>query len=200
MKAGMGRLAGVMALLALAATGCRTADVRASERPLVDSALSRDLELARFRSATDSTATLTGGAVSPSELAAAWVGAVARSDTAELRRMVLNSAEFAWVFYPTSPQSLPPYDLSPALMWDMLSRQSDAGMTYVLGRLGGKPLSLERLDCGDVPVLEGDNRIWGPCVMTVRGGKGRSIATRLTGPIIERQGRFKFVSYTNDLD
>lgn len=200
MKAGIGRLAGVVALLAVAATGCRTADVRASERPVVDSALSRDLELARFRSGTDSTATLTGGARSPSELAAEWVAAVARSDTTDLRRMALSPAEFAWLFYPTSPQGLPPYDLSPALMWDMLSRQTDAGMTYVLGRLGGKPLSLGRLDCGEISAVEGENRIWGPCVMTVRGGEGQAIAARLTGPIIERQGQFKFVSYTNDLD
>lgn len=200
MRAGILRLAGAAAVCVIALSGCDSSAVRTAERPPVDSALSRGLAMAQFRATTDSAVTLSGGVSSQHELAVAWVAAVAESDTAALRRMVLNAAEFAWLFYPSTPQGLPPYDLSPALMWEMLARQTNAGMDYVLRKTGGRPLELAAFNCGDKPDVEGENLIWGPCVMTVVRGTGDTLVARLTGPVIERHGMLKFVSYTNDLD
>ena len=36
--------------------------------------------------------------------------------------------------------------------------------------------------------------------MTVTMGQRDTMRARLTGPVVERDGQFKFVSYTNDLD
>jgi hypothetical protein len=116
-----------------------------------------------------------------------------------LNELVLDRGEFAWVFYPSTPQGRPPYDLSPQLMWDMLVRQSDRGLTDALTRLGGRELGLVDYDCGSEPAIEADNRVWGPCKITIASGSD-TIGTRLTGPILERSGRYKFISFTNDLD
>ncbi len=199
----MRRIAMVMVtagLLACAAAGCRTDAARAAASVTVDSALNRDEALRRFRSALPAPVALAGGASSRAALAEAWTAGLAGSDTATLRRLVLSQAEFAWLFYPTSPQGLPPYDLSPGLMWDMLSRQTERGINYELRHLAGKPLTFAAMDCGEKPSIEGDNRLWGPCLMTLVVNRHDTLRARLTGPIIERQGRFKFVSYTNELD
>jgi hypothetical protein len=82
----------------------------------------------------------------------------------------------------------------------MLSRQSNAGMEYVFRRWNDRELQLESYDCGTEPVAEGNNLIHGPCVMRIIVAGSETVAARLTGPILERAGRFKFVSYTNDLD
>jgi hypothetical protein len=192
-------LAGVAAV-ALAAVLGTTPHASSLPGPVVDSALPRALELARFRAGTDSMVALSGGAGSLHDLATRWTAAIAASDTITLRALVIDRAEFGWLFYPSSAQGRPPYDLSPALMWDLLGRQTDAGIGYLRRALDGRPLGAGGVDCGVEPMREGANRIWGPCFMTLVLANGDSLAARLTGPVIERDGRFKFVSYTNDLD
>lgn len=199
MKRNATRSSWIWSLAWLALAGCQpepetTADVAS------DIARPRDEQLARFRTGLTEAAGLTGGTTSRDELVERWVAAVAATDTTAIRRLLLDRAEFAWLFYPTTAQALPPYDLPPGLLWDMLSRQSNAGMEYVFRRWSGKELVLEGYDCGTGPVAEGDNLIHGPCVMRIVVDGRDTVAARLTGPIIERAGTFKFVSYTNDLD
>lgn len=160
----------------------------------------RDEQLARFRTGLTEAAVLTGGTTSRDDLVRRWVAAVAAADTGTVRQLLLDRAEFAWQFYPTTAQALPPYDLPPGLLWDLLSRQSSGGMEYVFRRWNGASMELESYDCGREAVSEGDNVIHGPCVVTVVADGRDTVSARLTGPIIERAGRFKFVSYTNDLD
>ena len=170
------------------------------EAPAVvsDSALSREESLRRFRDGLGRVESLAPVARSREELVQRFARAVETRDSATLGALVLSRAEFGWLFYPTTPQGLPPYDLAPGLMWDLLSRQSDRGIAYVLRRHGGRSFGLVDHTCG-TPSVEGDNRIWGPCLIR-RHLADAEVASRLTGPIIERDGGFKFVSYTNDED
>lgn len=184
-----------------AVVGCGTdaggSPVRAGA--VVDSAVPRDEALRRFREGLAPVDTLAGPA-SRDSLVAAFVAAVATHDTAALGRLVLDRREFAYVFYPTSAQGLPPYDLSPQMMWDLLSRQSERGLGDLLRRVGGERPALAGYDCGPEPVREGDNLIWTSCRMTLAVPPAETLAARLSGPIIERDGRYKFISYTNGLD
>lgn len=168
--------------------------------PGTDAKLTHEQELAEFRTGVPELAAFDNAAPTRDALVAQWLAAVAAADTATVRRMLLSRAEFAWLFYPTTAQGLPPYELPPGLLWDMLTRQSDAGMRYVFRRWSEKDLQLAGYDCGTAPVAEGDNLIHGPCVIHMIVDERDTIAARLTGPIIERAGEFKFVSYTNDLD
>jgi hypothetical protein len=54
------------------------------------------------------------------------------------------------------------------------------------------------LQCPPEPLVEGPNRIWERCTVRVDSAGGETIEMRLFGSILERDGVFKFVSYTND--
>ena len=189
----------IWALGWLALWACST-ESASSQGATSDTIRPRAELLAEFRDGMNQPAALDSGAPSRDLLVEEWVSAVAAADTATVRRLMLSRAEFAWLFYPTTPQGLPPYDLPPALMWNMLTRQSAGGMSYVFRRWSGKAVELEGYDCGAAPAAEGENLIHGPCVVRVTVDGRDTVAARLTGPIIERAGAFKFVSYTNDLD
>lgn len=195
-----GRRALLLVALAAVAAACSAG---APDRPArtartVDSTVPREEALRRFQQGLDPVAALDGPA-SRDSLVAMFVAAVAARDTTVVRSLMLDRSGFAYLFYPTTPQGLPPYDLSPQLMWDMLTRQSDRGISDAFRRLGGQELTLAGYDCGPEPAEEGDNLVWGPCMMSIVLGTD-TLAGRLTGPILERDGRYRFVSYTNDLD
>jgi hypothetical protein len=187
----------------LLACGCRrTSEAGAAERgsPLhVDSVAPREVELARFQEGLTQPDSLSGGARSREELVRAFVRALERGDTAELRALALTRAEFAWLYYPTNPQASPPYDLSPALFWFLLERRSSQGLLHLLEERAGAPLGyLDHRCLGEVS-LEGENRVVGPCLVRRLQAAGDAVEEKLFGPVIERGGRFKFVSYANPL-
>lgn len=183
------------------AVACDRPEMRA-EAPLprvVDSILPRDEALRRFRQGLAPVKVLEGGQESRDKLVAAFLRALGKRDTLALASMVVTRPEFAYVYYPTTPQGLPPYDLEPGLMWYMLVQGSDRGLRRSLAAYGGRGLQLLGYDCGTKGSREGDNTISGPCVMRVRDERGRSIPLRLFSQIIERGGRYKFLSYANKL-
>ena len=166
----------------------------------LDSALSREEALARFRAGLPPVDALDAGAATNRDaLVRGFVRAVAVRDSVALRGMLLSRGEFAWLFYPTSAQGRPPYDLAPQLMWALLHDQTNAGLSETLRRMGDRPLALVGYACDEQPIVEGRNRIWGSCTLRVAAGRD-TVAERLTGPIVERDGRYKFVSYTSDMD
>jgi hypothetical protein len=69
-----------------------------------------------------------------------FVRAVERGDRAALEQMELTQAEFAYLIYPSSPYTRPPYRQQPEIVW-MLQRESGAvGLARLVDRLGGRPL------------------------------------------------------------
>jgi hypothetical protein len=203
------RIAGALtALLTLAAAamvlGPRDISIsEATSAPagVVDSVIPREEALRRFRQGMAPIDSLEGGESSREALVRAFVQALQTTDTTTLRRLILTRREFAYLYYETNPQSLPPYDLSPSLFWFMLEGGSRGGLIKALEGRGGAPLGYLRTRCEGDPVREGENLLYGPCyIVRKQGARGDSLVERLFGPIIERQGRWKFVSYTNKLD
>lgn len=190
-----------LALATVGAAGACTpgSDTSTAKATVVDSAVPRDVALANFRRCCASTDSLTGGAPSRDSLVVRFVRAIESKDTAALRSMLLSRAEFAWLYYDTNPQSRPPYDLSPSLMWFLTEGNSSKGIGRALDEYGDKPLRYVGYACDTVASHEGANTVWGPCTVKVRGGRNDTISLRLFGPLIERAGRWKFVSYGNKL-
>jgi hypothetical protein len=112
--------------------------------------------------------------------------------------LALSPAEFAYLYYPTAPQGLPPYDLEPSLLWHMLVQRSDRGIRRALGTYGGQQLRLVSQDCGQRATQEGDNSVWGPCVLRATNGRGDTLSLAISR-IIERSGQYKVLSYANKL-
>ena len=192
------RLARCAAICLVAACSRSSASPPDEHRPVhTDRLVPRAEALRRFRAGIPPVDSLSGGATSRNALVRQYVGAIERRDTLVLRRLLLTRGEFAYLYYPTNPQGLPPYDLSPELMWFMLSTGSDKGITRVLQDLGGKRLGYTGYVCDSVPSREGANTVWGPCQVQLQPKAEDSSSQRLFSLIVERGGRYKFVSYSN---
>ena len=200
----------VMVGMLVLAAACRGAEaqrgestepVAASSVPAhrVDTVVPREVALARFRADLVPVAELTGGRPTRDELVRALWSAVIRRDSVALATMALGSAEFAWLYYPTHPQSLAPYDLPPGLMWFTLEGRGRRGATELLRRIP-EHARLIGYRCAEPGRVQGANRVWAPCVTEWDSGDGRRVSDRIFGPIVERGGVFKFVNYENRLD
>jgi hypothetical protein len=182
----------------LAATGCR--ESRASAIRVADSVIPRDVALARFRAGLAEPGNLSGGLGSRDSVLAAYLHALAQQDTATLVRLAMTKAEFAWLYYPTNPQSLPPYDLDPDLMWFLQVGNSNNGLRKALNTYGGHPLRYVGSRCDGDSSVQGANVLWGPCWIRFAPGSADTVEDRLVSLLIGRNGQFKIVSYANKLD
>jgi hypothetical protein len=166
---------------------------------VVDSILPMPELLRRFRADLGpAPAALGGGAPSREALVRAFVRAVEARDTAALRRLVLSRAEFAYLYFPESPVSRPPYSAPPALAWFQLVEGSNKGGGRLLARLGGRPLGYAGHRCEGPGERQGANRVWARCTVRLARAAGDTAERRLFGSVVARGGRYKFASYAND--
>jgi hypothetical protein len=139
-----------------------------------------------------------GSAASRDALVEAFAAAVEDSSAARLHRLRLDAAEFGWLYFPESRYTTKPYELPPETLWMLMDQNSRKAETRLLRSFGGRPLGFAGYQCEAAPRREGPNRYWERCVVTLAGPEGRR-RMRLFGSIMERDGRFKFVSIANDL-
>lgn len=198
----------LLCLAALAATiaACdraATPDTAASQTPragVVDSALPIDTLLHRFRATLpDTPTTLTGGLPSAEGLTRALLRALETQDTATVQRLVLSPSEFAWLYYPHTRFTRPPYELGPELLWLQLGMASEKGAVRLIRRYGGTPLRFESLTCPDSATGEGPNRVLTGCRVRFAAADSAARELRLFGSLLQRDGLYKFVSYANEL-
>ena len=171
---------------------------RASPGYVIDSVLPVDEELRRFRAAVGGTTAtdLQYASLSRTDLVRRFVRDLSTRDTTDLRRAVIDPREFADLVYPDSPNTRPPYRQSPAFVWMQIAGQSTSGLTRLLQRRGGQQLEYVGHAC-ERPDVQGANRLWPKCVVRVASTVGDTTTQRFFGTILERGGRFKFVSYAN---
>lgn len=187
------------AAAALLAWGCDRAAPADAPPAVVDSVLPREVALARFHDGLPEVTSLGGGAPSRDALIRQFVTALSASDTTTLRSLLITRAEFGWLFYPTAAQSLPPYDLSPSLYWFLIEGRTSQGLAALLDERSGTQLRFAGFACDARTTREGANTIHGPCTVARLASRGDTIHERLFGLILERGGRFKFVSLAGEL-
>lgn len=198
--------------MAAAVTACSEADTGAAreaaataaaeQRPApvhVDSIFPIEEHLRRFRADLGvEPEALSGGAPSIQALVDRFVDALAARDSAAFRDLVLTRAEFAWLYYPYTRYTAPPYRMAPELLWFQIQNASSRGLGRLLDRLGGQRLEVLGHHCPRPPRVEGPNRIWEGCALRVPSAEGEVTELELFGSIVEREGTFKLVSYAND--
>ncbi|MGH7510396.1 MAG: hypothetical protein ACREMZ_13125 [Gemmatimonadales bacterium] len=193
------RLARLTCWVAVVAA-CGGAEAKPPAAGVVDSVVPRDSAIARFQRVTPRVDSLAGGAETREALVRRFVTALEGRDSVTLRSLLLTRSEFGWLYYPSNPEGLPPYRLTPQLMWFMLEGNSARGFDRLLRKRSGKPLRYAGHRCDMEASRHGANVVWGPCVVIRRLESGATLAERLFGQIVERGGRYKFVSYSNKLD
>lgn len=165
---------------------------------VVDSILPIAEHLHRFRASIPAPDTLRHASASVDALVARWAEAISTRDTAALNRMILDRAEFAWLYYPDSRMSKPPYEAPPELLWGQILASSDQGARRLLERHAGRPLVVHSVRC-PAGAEEGANRIREGCTVRLRAGDTLLPEAAYFGSIIERDGRFKFIGLANRL-
>jgi hypothetical protein len=167
---------------------------------VVDSILPVKEEIRRFQATIGARpSTLAGGATSRTSLVTRFVRALERADSGALASLVVDKAEFGFLIYPTSPNASPPYRQSPELVWLMRSAANSKAATRLLARFGGQPIQYAGFACPDPATRHGANTIWAGCAVELLSSAGDTIPLRMFGPIVQRDGRFKFLSLTNAL-
>jgi len=172
---------------------------RASPGYVVDSVLPVEEEIRRFRAAVGGEAAveLRDGSDSRAELVERFVRDIAAADTTDLKRAALSPREFVDLIYPTSPNTHPPYRQSPSFVWMQISGQSASGLTRAIQRRAQQRLTYAGHACDPNAEVQGPNRLWLKCSVRLVSPAGDTTTQRLFGTIVERGGRFKFVSYAN---
>lgn len=195
-------------LTLLASSGCRAGeaslpptDRHPAASPavrVVDSVVPMDVALSRFREGLPRPDGLRAPVASREALVKAVVAGLAADQPQALADMALDRAEFGFLYYPTARTAQPPYELPPGLAWFQLQEKNRRGVSRALRELGGHRLRYRGHRCDPSPTIEGANRIWTGCRVTlVRDGE-RPVTLRLFGAIVERGGRFEILSYEND--
>jgi len=69
----------------------------------------------------------------------------------------------------------------------------------LMARFGGRPLGFAGHSCATPLERQGENTVWSGCIVRRAGNGGDTTALRMFGSIIERGGRFKFLSLSNGL-
>jgi|GEM_PF-767965 len=138
------------------------------------------------------------GSPSRDALIKRFMKAVVARDSVLLRAMQVDIHEFAYLVYPDSPNTKPPYTQDPGLVWRSIVNPSESGFIRLVRRAGGVPATLVRYTCDPAPTRQGANRFWTNCELYLRGENGDVSTHRFFGNIIERDGQFKFMSYKNE--
>jgi hypothetical protein len=165
---------------------------------VVDSVFPMPVMLERFRAGLAEPEGLTSGVDSRDALVEGIIRAMEATDTAAFERLTITLPEWAWLYFPTSIQAKPPYELPPGLAWFQLQEGNRKGLFRALGRFGGRKLQYRGYTCASEPTVEGVNRVWIGCLVTV-GLEGEGPAPiKLFSSILERDGRFAILSFVND--
>jgi hypothetical protein len=138
---------------------------------------------------------LKSGAQTRDALVEEFITSLEQADTARLRELALTAGEFIDLYYPASIFARAPYKQSPELRWLLLQQQSEKGLNRLLQRFGGQVAGFQGYRCA-VQQTEANSTISDRC--TVEWAAHRE-PVRLFSTIIERDSRFKFVSFANDM-
>ena len=171
---------------------------RAQPGYIVDSILPMEEQLRRFRAGlTREPKELVGGEESMNALVTSFVRSLVAADTAELIRLTITRAEFAYLVFPESPFSRAPYVQSPDLVWMRHTHASGKGLKRLLDRFGRTNWVFRSWNCDRKPGVEGKNRVFVGCTVSIATRYSEPRTLSLFSSIIERGGRYKILSYDN---
>jgi hypothetical protein len=109
----------------------------------------------------------------------------------------MTRAEFGWLYYPHTRFTSRPYELSPALVWFHLENATSKGMTRLL-RMAARPIAVHGHSCDAEPQAFGPGFLWSGCRVRF-SHDGDDFELALFGPTLERDGRFRFTTFANEL-
>jgi hypothetical protein len=164
---------------------------------VIDSIFPPEEMLRRFQSESGVPVTaLSGGERSLEALLERYWSLLVAGDTLAMTPLVASQREFAYLYFPESRELTD--GVPPAISWLMLSSNGGRGLTRALREAAaGEPASSGTV-CRPLELPAGQSRIIGPCgVLRTKGGQRDTLW--FVKHVIERDGVFKLMSFSNDL-
>jgi hypothetical protein len=130
-------------------------------------------------------------------LARGLARALTANDREALDRFRISRDEYMRLVWPELPvSSIAQWKGQSGFVWSQHAAKSDAGLRYVLGRFGGKSLTIRSVEyLASVQDYKTFKLFVRPAI-TATDSSGADIKVSLLGTIIERSGRFKVFSYS----
>lgn len=163
---------------------------------VVDSIFPPEEALRRFQAEAAPVTELSGGARSVDELLRRYWEVLQSGDSLALRPFVVNKDEFAYLYFPESNEA--ENGLQPHVSWLLYSNNSGRGLTRALAKARSQAQPILGTTCIDRARIMGNNVAHGPCAI-IRDLEQRRDTTWLAVHIIERNGVFKLLSFSNEL-
>ncbi len=166
---------------------------------VVDSIFPPEEALRRFQAeeGVSVVTALSGGERSTDALLRRYWDILSSGDSLALTPYVVSKSEFAHLYFPESNE--PDNGMMPHISWLLLSNNSGRGLTRALAVAANNDSTLRTTVCQ--PALSytaGRNTIHGPCGV-IRNDPARTDTVWIVKHIIERDGVFKLMSFTNEL-
>ncbi len=132
---------------------------------------------------------------SPADLGRAVVKTLNRGDADGLHWLRVNRDEyFSWI-WPAFPASRPPYNFTADFAWSNLNKKCIIGVGKWNRRYGCKNLAFVNLHF-ERPTEEYEGfKLLRGTVLTVQKTNGKSAELRILGSIVEKDNRYKLLSY-----
>jgi len=165
---------------------------------VVDSLFPIEEELRRFREGLPPLDTLQDGWESAEALVAALIQRLESADTLGVAQLALTRTEFAYLYYPHTPYTQPPYELSPALVWFQLQNRSSRGLARLLQRYSGEVLYTVGYQCPDEGEAFAEGWIWHGCKVLAALPSGERVEEQIFGSILRVGDQFKLVGFSNE--
>lgn len=167
---------------------------------VVDSIFPMEEQIRRFQATVaDTPATFQGGAPSRDALVDAFLNAVRSRDTEALGELVVDRAEYAFLYYPYSHFAAPPYELPPDLLWFQTQNTQSRALVRLFAQMDERTLDARGYRCEEDALELGPTVGWDDCFIQVGGRDTDLVDLRLFGTILMHEGRFKFLSLSNGL-
>lgn len=165
---------------------------------VVDSIFPPEEAMRRFRVGLPSPGPdrLSGGAPSSDALLRRYWALLQAADTLAMRDLVVDRAEFAYLYLPSSPELRA--GMPPSTAWLLLGQNSGRGLGRALRAAATRDTTLRATVCGDRSESLDGGRLLGPCGVIVGAGSARDTIWLANG-LVELRGTVKLLSFSNSL-
>jgi hypothetical protein len=165
---------------------------------VVDSIFPPEEALRRFQSTVNAPRPerLAGGATSADALLRNYWTALVRRDTTAIRALVVNHAEFAYLYFPESAPFAS--GMQPSAAWILFEGETGRGLTTAFRAAKDQDQRVESTVCRSQERTEGKSRTFGPCGVVRRTG-GVADTLWIGSTLIARDGVVKFLGLGNEL-
>lgn len=165
---------------------------------VIDSVFPPDEAIRRFQAtvAGPAPARLVGGARDPETLLRRYWSALVAHDTVAVRTLVVDHAEFAYLYFPESAPFAS--GMQPAAAWILYESQTGRGLSRAFRAATDRREPVASTVCREQGRDEGKGRTFGPCGVVLRTAQ-RSDTLWIAATLLRRDGVVKFLGLDNAL-